>query len=266
MKLSDLVSTGGLLLMQSRLILTSATITVPSDGLAVVAGMGGGAGGCRGRAPGNSAPWGVKAFAVAAGDTIGFAIGGGGAPVGLASANPGGATVIYRNGVAVMTCQGGDAGPGSSTERAPVLAQVVGADYWTPGRQPQQSEAGGAAFNGAAVDMGGGTYSPRSGVGDCAVDLTHGQMGVGVIRGFLFWPFDIQVTATDWGSPGVGATGEIVPPSGNSSFFGGGNGGYGNTYMCAAGRGGSAGAVVTSGSNALYGGAGLGHLRLFKKV
>ncbi|OJX10268.1 hypothetical protein [Delftia sp. 67-8] len=265
MKLSDLVSTGGLLLVHSRLILSSVTIYVPSDGMAVVAGMGGGAGGCRARAPGNSAPWGVRAFAVKAGDNIVFAIGAGGAPVGVAPANAGGLTSIYHNGVPLMTCQGGDAGLNSTTDRAPVVAQVTGADYWMWGRQPQQSP-GANAYCGAAVDLGCGTYSPAVNVGDCAVDLTHGQMGVGAIRGFSFWPFDIQINTTDWGSPGVGASGDVAPPGGNSGLFGGGNGAVAASYICAPGRGASAGSVNSTGMAPLYGGAGLGHLRLFKKV
>jgi hypothetical protein len=265
MKLSDLVGTGGMAMVQSRLIYSSTTINVQNDGIAIIAGIGGGAGGVKSYAPGNSAPWGVKALAVAAGDQLGIAIGMGGAPVTFnAAALPGGATVIYHKGAAVMTCQGGDGGTASEGGAAVTNAQVVGADFWMAGRQPQLIE-GGRIYAGAAVDLGNGTFSPSTDRGDCGVEVSAGPAGIGLPKGSYFWPFDVLITAVD-GSPGVGATAAPTPSAGNAGLFGGGGTSFNASWVNAPGRGASAGRDTQSGRTPHYGGAGLVHLRLFKRI
>ena len=262
MKLSDFED-GRMLLTVARMIYTTETITVTSDGWAVVTGMGGGAGGCKSYFPGNSAPWGVKAFAVSEGDVVAFSIGAGGAAVTVTNtpAAAGGSSVITLNGQTMMTCQGGDAGPGTTLEKSPVVAKVVGADYWARGRQPQCATGAVGPFPGAAVDLGAGTYNASTNTGDHAVDVTGGLGGVGVLRGYHFWPFDIMIVGTSANDPGVGAIGANAI----STFFGGGSGFNDASVPGMPGRGGSAGRAASS-VNPRPGGAGLGFLRLYKTV
>ncbi|MFG0642859.1 hypothetical protein [Delftia sp. WSY_22] len=247
---------GNLLLVRSEMIFTTQTIAVPDDGWAVVAGMGGGAGGGKNLIAGNSAPWGVKIFAVAAGQAIGFTIGAGGAPVGYDTrANAGGDTFISYAGATIMTCRGGDAGPASTTAKAPVVATVTGADLWRAGRQPMSSQPAG----GAAVDVGNFTFSEALSAGDHAVDVIGGGSGVPV--GYYFWPFDITFSGISPGMPGVGAAAGSGKPSG---FFAGGSGWSDSGLQSLPGRGASAG--VSGGNTPRYGGAGLAHVRLFKRA
>jgi hypothetical protein len=251
---------GRLLPVRSQLVLSSTSITVVDEGWAIVAGMGGGAGGNRSYGPGNSAPWGVKAFSVAAGDVIGFVIGAGGqarTTENLPSA-PGGNTLITVNGNVLMTCQGGDAGPNTAQGVSPVTAAIMGADYWTKGRQPQGNLSYGN-LAGAAVDVGNGT-SGNGSTGDHAVDL-YGTL-VGVPIGSYFWPFDISFHGGQPGAPGVGSSVGSSPPAG---LFGGGSGHSDGSTHTLPGRGASAG---RTGYNIMprNGGAGLAHLRLFKRV
>ena len=247
---------GRLLPVRSQLVLSSTTITVIDDGWAIVAGMGGGAGGSKSFAAGNSAAWGVKAFPVTAGSLIGFVIGAGGlaATAMNTPSSAGGTTLITLNGSALMTCPGGEAGQPSTAGKTPVTSTVTGADYWTPGRQPQTFLAG------AAVDVGNGTNSTSGAWGDHSVDL-QGLLA-GVPAGAYFWPFDINFHGSQPGSPGVG-TG---PGSGIAAgIFAGGSGHSDASSQTPPGRGASAGR--TGSNNPPHnGGAGLAHLRLFKRV
>ncbi|KEH11382.1 hypothetical protein GY15_29125 [Delftia sp. 670] len=164
--LDELLGDSGMRLMvRAEMVTATAGYTVVDDGWAILTGMGGGAGGSRSAAPGNSAPWGVKMVAVRAGDVIDFVIGAGG---GVASADgspapAGGTTLVRQNGATLMTCQGGDAGPASPTARSPVAATVAGADFWLRGRQPMGG--GVAPMAGAAVDLGGKTYNLNTSTG-----------------------------------------------------------------------------------------------------
>ncbi len=247
---------GNLLLVRSEMIFTTQTITVTDDGWAVVAGMGGGAGGGKNLIAGNSAPWGVKIFAVSAGQSIGFTIGAGGAPVGFDTrANAGGDTFISYAGATIMTCRGGDAGPASTTAKAPVVATVTGADLWRAGRQPGYSQPSG----GAAVDVGNFTYNATGSYGDHCVDVTGS--GLGVPMGYYFWPFDITFTSSAFGMPGVGSSPASGMPSG---LFAGGSGWSDSSPQSMPGRGASAG--ISWGNTPRYGGAGLAHVRLFKRA
>lgn len=252
MKASDLIDTG-LLPLMSRMILFSEIIDVPQDGWAVITGMGGGAGGTYSYTPGNSAPWGVKWLEVAAGDKLEFAIGAGGITTGNVQnvpANAGGTTFIRHNGTVVLTCQGGDAGPASATAKSPVAAKVIGADYWMAGRQPRTTTGG------AAVDLGAGTQG-TGGAGDHSLD--GGMVGSGVPVGYYFWPFDVRISETSAGRPGVGSE------RGNSfsQLFGGGGYGYDAQQGGYPGRGASAGKSTLIPRD---GGAGLGYLRLYKRI
>jgi hypothetical protein len=252
MKASDLIDTG-LLPLMSRMILFSEIIDVPQDGWAVITGMGGGAGGTYSYTPGNSAPWGVKWLEVAAGDKLEFAIGAGGITTGNVQnvpANAGGTTFIRHNGVVVMTCQGGDAGPASATARSPIAAKVIGADYWMAGRQPV------TLTGGAAVDLGAGTQGYGV-AGDYSVDPS--VWGRGVPAGYYFWPFDVRIGVATEGSPGVGAG----RGASYSQLFGGGGQGYDAQQGGSPGRGASAG---KSNFTPRDGGAGLGYLRLYKRI
>lgn len=265
MNVSDLLGQN-MLEYASRMILTSETITVPHDGWAIVTGMGGGAGGCKSYSPGNSAPWGVRAQAVYAGDQLAIAIGAGGAAV-LAAASPalaGGSTVISLNGSVLMTCQGGDAGPASTTTTSPVLASVVGSDYWRKGAEPK-SRMNGLLAGGAAVDLGFGTDAGSSGTGDHSVNRYIG--GGGAPKGFHFWPFNLTMTGNASGDIGMGSDHFEAK---QAVFFGGGNGysvSGGQYPMYPAGRGGSSGRVEqVPGQDPRPGGNGLGYLRLYKRI
>jgi hypothetical protein len=255
MELSKLMG-GNLLLTRSEMIFSTQTITVPDDGWAVIAGMGGGAGGGKNLMAGNSAPWGVKTFAVSAGQTIAFTIAAGGAPVDRDTrTNAGGDTIISYAGVTIMTCKGGDAGPASATAKAPVVATVIGADFWRAGRQPASDRPGG----GAAVDVGNFTYSTSPATGDHAVDLNGGGWGVPV--GYYFWPFDVTFPGISPGMPGVGsANGQGL----YSGLFAGGGGWSDTSIPSLPGRGASAGISAVNAPR--YGGSGLAHVRLFKRA
>jgi hypothetical protein len=255
MELSKLMG-GNLLLVRSEMVFSSQTITVPEDGWAVVAAMGGGAGGTKSLMPGNSAPWGVKVFEIAAGQPIGITIGAGGAPGSPGTrAAAGGDTFVSYAGATVMTCKGGDAGPESTSAKAPIVATVTGANYWRAGRQPLGDRPGG----GAAVDVGNYTMSTAANAGDHAVDMLG--VGWGAPVGYYFWPFDIMFSGTSAAMPGVGAIGGSGVASG---FFAGGSGWSDTNLQSMPGRGASAG--VSGGNTPRYGGTGLAHLRLFKRA
>jgi hypothetical protein len=248
---------GRLLPVRSQLVLSSTSITVVDEGWAIVAGMGGGAGGSKSFAAGNSAPWGVKTFAVSAGSVINFVIGAGGQAATILNtpSTAGGTTLISLDGSLLMTCPGGEAGQNSTVGKTAVTATVTGADYWTPGRQPLNY------LGGAAVDVGNGTYSASGGAwGDNAVDTTGGLSGVPA--GSYFWPFDISFHGTHPGAPGVGTTAASGIPAG---IFAGGSGHSDASIQTPPGRGASAGRTGSS-MTPHNGGAGLAHLRLFKRV
>ena len=258
MNLSELLGGSIGALYRSELVTSSRSITVSKAGWAVVSGMGGGAGGTKSSTypPGNSAPWGVKAFRVAPGDVVAFTIGAGGAGNASGAALAGGATTITLNGVTIMTCQPGDAGVTSA--KAPVNAQVIGADVWVPGRQPQA--AVGMATGGAAVDCGSGTSN--IGGGDSAVQL-NSTATVGCPWGTHFWPFDVTFTSSTTGSgnPGWGAA------HGNpAGMFAGGNGASDPSVTHPGGRGASAGISSNGATAAKAGGDGLGHIRLYANL
>ncbi len=265
MNVSDLLGQN-MLEYVSRLIFNSESFTVPHDGWAIVTGMGGGAGGCKSYSPGNSAPWGVRAQAVYAGDQLAIAIGAGGAAV-LAAASPalaGGSTVISLNGSVLMTCQGGDAGPASTTTASPVLATVVGGDYWRKGTAPK-SNMNGLLAGGAAVDLGFGTEMGGGSAGDSSVNRSIGAGGAP--KGFHFWPFNLTLTGNASGDIGMGSDPYEAK---QAVFFGGGNGytaSGGQLVIYPAGRGGSSGRVEQVGGQApRQGGDGLGYLRLYKRI
>ncbi|WP_428142978.1 hypothetical protein [Delftia acidovorans] len=263
MNVSDLLGQN-MLEYVSRMILTSETITVSHDGWAIVTGMGGGAGGCKSYSPGNSAPWGVRAQAVYAGDQLAIAIGAGGPAVSAMNtpAIAGGNTIISLNGNVLMTCQGGDAGPANTTTPNPVAAIVLGADYWRRGAAPGGTMNGYIA-GGAAVDVGFGTDPGNSGNGDSSVNRIAG--GYGAPKGFHFWPFNLTLTGGSSGEIGAGSD-----SSARAVFFGGGNGfsvSGSPSVINPPGRGGSGGRVepVTA-QSVKPGGDGLGYLRLYKRI
>lgn len=250
MNVSDLLGQN-MLEYVSRLIFSSEIINVPHDGWAIVSGMGGGAGGCKSYSPGNSAPWGVRAQAVSAGSEISFAIGAGGAAT-FETGKPslaGGSTVISIDGVPLMTCQGGDAGPTSDITTSPVAASVIGADYWRRGAA-SVTTANGFYSGGAPVDIGFG-ISNISSVG-----------GKAAPKGFHMWPFNLTTSGVESGAVGVG--GSLGMEAG---IFGGGYGvavGQGSAFM--PGRGGSAGRCSDPSRAPWPGGDGLGYLRLYKRI
>ncbi len=256
--LDELLGDSGMRLMvRAEMVTATASYTVVDDGWAILTGMGGGAGGSRSAAPGNSAPWGVKMVAVRAGDVIDFVIGAGGG-VAVADGSPapaGGTTLVRQNGATLMTCQGGDAGPASPTARSPVAATVTGADFWLRGRQPMGG--GVAPMAGAAVDLGGKTYNLNTSTGDHAVALAGGVDGQP--RGAYVWPWDITLFGGAAGDPGVGAPNN----SALSGMFAGGSGSTDTSTKSAPGRGASAGRGDTGARN---GGDGLGYIRLFKRL
>lgn len=254
--LDDMLGDGLGLLVHSEMVFATRSYTVTSDGWAVLTGMGGGAGGCISFAPGNSAPWGVKAVGVRAGDVIAFQIGAGGIGEtrGGQPARAGSSTIISINGTAVLTCQGGDGGMSSLAAYSPVNAQVLGADVWTKGKQPKDTFFCG----GAAVDAGWGTYNAGGSKGDSCVEPS------GVLaapKGWHFWPFGITFVGDQQGDVGIGGASTTV----QAGLFAGGYGSSAtNVASTRPGRGASAGRAA--GGDAKDGGAGLGYLRLYKRM
>lgn len=251
--LNDMLGDGHGLLVRSEMVHSTQSYTVTSDGWAVLTGMGGGAGGVVSFAPGNSAPWGVKAVGVRAGDVITFQIGAGGiaAPSGQ-PARAGSSTIISINGAAVLTCQGGDGGTSSVSALSPLNAQVLGADAWAKGAQPKDPYF----LCGAAVDAGWGTYSLTPNAGDYCVDISGIR---GAPRGYYFWPFEITFQSNQQGDVGAGSSNGVA-----AGMFGGGVGFSGALNLVGAGRGGSSGRG--SYGYPADGGAGLGYLRLYKRI
>ncbi|MFC4923849.1 hypothetical protein [Delftia deserti] len=263
LNLDELLGSNPMLLVQSEMVLTTKSFNIAADGYAVLSGMGGGAGGCKNYAPGNSAPWGVKAIAVRAGDVIAFEIGAGGlAELGATSAAKAGSnTVISINGAAVLTCQGGDAGPATATAVSPLNAKVIGADIWKLGVQPKSRLDGTTPVSGAAVDVGSGTYNKDYKSGDDCVDFEgSSRTGAGVPWGYFFWPFSVQFRGYESGSPGGGGS-----RARKAGMFGGGGGSVsGQENAHDPGRGGSAGRAAAG--DVKNGGAGMGYLRLYQRV
>lgn len=263
LNLDELLGGNPMLLVQSEMVLTTKSFNIAADGYAVLSGMGGGAGGCINYAPGNSAPWGVKAIAVRAGDVIAFEIGAGGlAEKGATSvARAGSSTIISINGTAVLTCQGGDAGPATAYAVSPLTAKVIGSDIWKLGAQPKSRLDGTTPVSGAAVDVGSGTYNQDYKSGDDCVDFEgSSRTGAGVPWGYFFWPFAVQFWGYESGSPGSGSS-----RARRAGIFGGGAGSVSSQEVgYDPGRGGSAGrAQIGSVKN---GGDGMGYLRLYQRV
>lgn len=154
-------------------VLTSQSITFTRSGRArlVVVGAGGSGARAASNSPatgGNSAPWGVKEFNVAAGDTLVLNMGAraAGAAVIGANGNAGGTTTVVLNGTTIMTVTGGEGGLITGTP-APVVSTVTGADYWVAGQMAGSASGSNNLSGGAAVDavgMGVGR-SPNSSTG-----------------------------------------------------------------------------------------------------
>ena len=256
MNLSDLAP-AGYIQVGAQAFWSTSTFTAAKAGIALVTIMGGGASGTKTALPGNSAPWGVKAIRMNAGDVLTFNIA---AAIGGSSgaAIVGNTSTVQLNGVNVMVASGGEANS-STTSFTAVAATVTGADFVMKGRQPAGAKS---QCGGAAVDLGYGTCHPGGLVGDSSIAHMHNQT-LGAPLGAYIPAFDLTIPANVQGyaQPGEGSSSEPRL----SILFGGGNSTINSTTTYPAGRGGSGGTAWSSGVAAAAGGAGYGYLRFFVK-
>lgn len=213
---------------------------------------------------GNSGPWGVKVFRVAANDVLALSIGAGGARPATGGSNglQGGTTTATLNGTTIITAQGGEGGTYRSsvgTADAPVpAATVTGCDFWVPGLR-----AGSATVASGGQSVSGGAASDilQSGLGR-SPNATNNSVGMvgGSVGNDVGSPVTPYLALADWGL--VSASGSKGPGQGGilgsiqPGFFGGGgstNTASNNSYTDAIiGGGGGSG---TSASFAGVGGA-----------
>ncbi len=212
---------------------------------------------------GNSGPWGIKTFSMAAGEILTLTPGTGGAAVtGGVAGNTGSACSIVSNiAGTIMSGTAGEGGPSAGSgalNPATVVSAITGADAWYPGLQAGAvtggtiSRTGGAAVNvtGDGTGRSPGLSASGSSAGGSVgrqpvINATVADTPLNTINYFVFGLFPLVTTGKGSdGLPGGGTVSAADP-------FGGG-GATGNTGAAGAGRygsgGGGGGASATSGA------------------
>lgn len=236
------------------------------------------ASGNQGATGGNSAPWGIKVIPITPGDVISVAIGTSTKPIADNSDGvQGGATTIFKNGSAILTCQGGEGGKNATTTGVinanPTTATVIGADWSVSGIPAGSLNVAGAnqtfRTGGAAVDI------LQTGLGRSPSALSNGAVSDGGCVGndtasppkpwILFLKFGLSLTSgMNAGDPGRGAkqasssllagdfAGGAASASGVTTIVPASNGGLG--------AGGGAGQTIAASG---FGGNGYAYLSFF---
>ena len=206
-------------------IFTTNSITFPKAGYVRLAMQGSGGSGATvasasngvAATGGNSGPWGVKSFRVAANDALVVNIGAGGAQPtgGVATAgNQGGVSTAVLNGSTILTAQGGEGGlfrTSAGTIDAPVpSATVTGGDFWVPGIRAGSATCSGsvqALSAGAASDVlrcGLGRSASVNAVGVFSGGCVGSDGGFSSIPYIAFEDFGIVPSSPGSRSPGQG--------------------------------------------------------------
>lgn len=282
LKYSDLFGSGGSAILGPTLatnFFESRTWTAPQDGIVIVRGMGAGGGGANGwttvsATGGYSGSWGCKIVRVKKGDTVGVAIGAGGAGKSWSgNGMAGGDTVITIGGVQYIAYGGpggvaGAAGP-LPDGPAPSANWDFGAASVKPGWVDGVYPTGGAGVDILAQGNNATTSdsTPKSGGGGTG-SKSVGSWGGGAMPGGMSAYRSLPATNDgraifvdasqgEWGISFYGGSGG---PGSGSSYRSGGNGGGGGSEFGAGGNGGGGGGGTSSGNIGGIGGGGGGYV------